>query len=111
MRDRSGEAGILNDIGALYYNLGKMQDALDFYNQALGIARAASDQWLEATVLNNIGSVYSSRGEAKGASLLRRGANDRALYRRPPRGTEHTRQYRRLVDARMQLLVEARRMP
>ena len=52
--DRSEEARTLNNIGLFYYSLGEDQKALDYYNQALPIARAVGDRFGEAMALGNI---------------------------------------------------------
>jgi tetratricopeptide (TPR) repeat protein len=52
--DRRMEATTLNNIGAVYSDLGEKQKALEFYNQALPIIRAVGDPYGEATTLNNI---------------------------------------------------------
>jgi CHAT domain-containing protein/Tfp pilus assembly protein PilF len=57
----------LNNIGAVYDDLGEKQKALDSYNQALPIYRAVGDHDGEATTLNNIGLVYSALGEKQKA--------------------------------------------
>ena len=54
MGDRGGEAGTLNNIGAVYDDLGEKQKALDFYNQALPIRRAVGDPYGEVNILDNI---------------------------------------------------------
>jgi tetratricopeptide (TPR) repeat protein len=61
--DRQGEAGALNNIGAVYNSLGEKQTALDYYNQALLIRRSVGDRRGEAGTLNNIGHIYYSLGD------------------------------------------------
>jgi CHAT domain-containing protein/Tfp pilus assembly protein PilF len=68
--DRGGEATTLNNIGAVYDDLGEKQKALDFYNQALPILRAVGDRGGEATTLNNIGAVYDDLGEKQKALVF-----------------------------------------
>ena len=53
-RNRGGEATTLNNIGAVYSDLGEKQKALDFYNQALPLMRAVGDAYGEVTILDNI---------------------------------------------------------
>jgi CHAT domain-containing protein len=65
--DKTQEAAILNDIGAVYDGLGERQKALEFYNQALPLRREAGDKQGEAVTLNNIGVVYRSFGEPRKA--------------------------------------------
>jgi CHAT domain-containing protein len=47
--------------------LGKKQKALEYYNQALPVARAANDKEQEARSLNNIGLAYSDLGKKEQA--------------------------------------------
>ena len=61
--DRHGEAGTLNNIGAVYSNLGEKLKALEYYSQSLPLSRAVGDRTQEAAILNNIGRVYSDLGE------------------------------------------------
>ncbi|NJM74299.1 MAG: CHAT domain-containing protein, partial [Scytonema sp. RU_4_4] len=56
--DRSMEARTLNNVGAVYSDLGQKQEALKYYNQSLPISRAVGDRSGEATVLSNIGILY-----------------------------------------------------
>ena len=65
--NRSLEATTLHNIGWAYDSLGEKQKALDYYNQALPIARAVGDRSLEATTLRNIGWAYDSLGEKQKA--------------------------------------------
>jgi len=53
----------LNNIGAVYQDLGKEQKALEFFNQALELRRALGERLDEAITLTNIGSVYGDLGE------------------------------------------------
>jgi CHAT domain-containing protein/predicted DNA-binding protein YlxM (UPF0122 family) len=57
--DRSREAAILNNIGAVYNSISQPQEALKYYNQALPIRRSVGDRSGEATTLSNIGAVYN----------------------------------------------------
>ncbi len=52
--DRAGEAYTLTNIGAIYSNLGKKPQALEYYNQALLIWRAVGDRNGEAVTFANI---------------------------------------------------------
>ncbi|MGC1248076.1 MAG: tetratricopeptide repeat protein, partial [Spirulinaceae cyanobacterium] len=65
--DQSQQALILNNLGAVYKNLGEKQEALNYYNQALLLRRAVGDRGGEAVTLNNIGAVYNSLGEKQKA--------------------------------------------
>jgi len=63
--DRRREAATLNNIGGIYYLLGEMQKALEFYNQALPLWR--DDRSGEADTLTGIGAVYDDLGEKQKA--------------------------------------------
>ncbi|MDT9313476.1 CHAT domain-containing protein, partial [Limnospira sp. Paracas R14] len=65
--DRAGEATTLNNIGAVYSDIGQPQQALTYFQQALPILREVSDRRQEATTLNNIGFVYSAIGQPQQA--------------------------------------------
>ena len=67
MGDRSGEAVTLNNIGLVYNNIGKAQEALKYFQQALLISREVGDRSGEAVTLNNIGLVYNNIGKAQEA--------------------------------------------
>ncbi|BAY22743.1 TPR domain protein [Calothrix sp. NIES-2100] len=67
MGDRGGEATTLNNIGAVYNDLGEKQKALEYFNNALPLSRAVGDRGGEATTLNNIGAVYNDLGEKQKA--------------------------------------------
>jgi len=42
--DRTTEAYILHNIGAVYYDLGQKEKALEYFNQALPIRRETQDR-------------------------------------------------------------------
>jgi CHAT domain-containing protein len=63
VKDRSGEANTLNNIGFVYSRLGQPDKALEFYDLALPIRRDVKDRSGEANTLSNIGSVYSDLGQ------------------------------------------------
>jgi CHAT domain-containing protein/Tfp pilus assembly protein PilF len=65
--DVGEEAFCLHRLGLVYYNLGELQKALEYYNQALPIRRAVEDRAGEAATLINIGLVYSNLGERQKA--------------------------------------------
>ncbi|HEX2489710.1 MAG TPA: CHAT domain-containing protein, partial [Blastocatellia bacterium] len=65
--DRSGEGVTLNNIGVAYDSIGEKQKALESYNQALPILRAAGNRITEARTLTNIGEAYKSLGERRKA--------------------------------------------
>jgi tetratricopeptide (TPR) repeat protein len=53
----------LNNLGAIYKNLGQYQKAIDFYQQSLAIKKQIGDRDGEATSLNNLGLVYDYLGQ------------------------------------------------
>lgn len=56
--DRGGEGVTLNNLGSVYYVLGKQEESLLYYRQALDIKREIGDREGEGTTLYNIGLVY-----------------------------------------------------
>lgn len=50
------------DLGNAYHSLGQYQQAIDFYQQWLAIAREIGDRRGEATSLQNLGSLYQLTG-------------------------------------------------
>ena len=56
------EPSILNYIGVVYWLLGEIRKALEKFNEALPLSRAAGDRRVEAESLNDIGTVYLSLG-------------------------------------------------
>jgi tetratricopeptide (TPR) repeat protein len=76
---------LLSIIGASYSALGRKQDALSYFEQALSIQRRMEAQSAQATTLNQLGILYSALGhkrEALGyyeqALLLQRRVEDHA---------------------------------
>jgi tetratricopeptide (TPR) repeat protein/transcriptional regulator with XRE-family HTH domain len=65
--DRHAEGQALNNLGAIYADLGEIRRALPYYEQALTIARALNDRRREGIALNNLGEVYTALGEARRA--------------------------------------------
>ncbi|MBN1242370.1 MAG: diguanylate cyclase [Spirochaetales bacterium] len=57
----------LNLLGALYYDTGRFDRALDYFSHSLDAARKAGLPGREATTLNNIGEVCLALGNAKEA--------------------------------------------
>jgi len=58
----SREGITFNDIGWLYANQGRYEEALDHYQEALDIHREVGNRTGEGTSLNNIGLVYYEQG-------------------------------------------------
>jgi len=62
LRDKSGIARDLNNIGSVYYSWGRYQEAIENFQQALKIDQELGDKSGIARDLNNIGMVYQARG-------------------------------------------------
>jgi CHAT domain-containing protein/tetratricopeptide (TPR) repeat protein len=75
--DAAGEADALNEMGAAFYDGGRLPEALGSFEQALERARAAGYTWGEAYALNNRGVV---------------------LQRQPGRTMEAGEDFRRALD-------------
>ncbi|MBA3712895.1 MAG: CHAT domain-containing protein, partial [Pyrinomonadaceae bacterium] len=77
-------AKTLQDVGSVYSDMGEMQKALGYYNQALPLLQAADDKRQVAVALNNIGTAYRELGQPQKAMeyynqslTLRRAVGDR----------------------------------
>ncbi|MEK7990343.1 MAG: tetratricopeptide repeat protein, partial [Thiotrichaceae bacterium] len=57
------QADLQNDLGRIYYSIGKYDIALDAYQKALDLSRQTHQQQLEGELLNNISQIYNARGE------------------------------------------------
>ena len=57
------DSGILTTLGNDAYYLGQMDNALEYYKEALEIAEELKDKRGKATDLNNIGSLYKQWGK------------------------------------------------
>ncbi len=60
--DRHGISKALNAVGAVYFDLGNFDSALDFFIKSLDVSREAEDTRREIAALNNIGEVHRERG-------------------------------------------------
>lgn len=56
--DSGGTAKALNAVGAVYFDLGNFDSALDFFSKSLERSREIGDTRREIAALNNIGEVY-----------------------------------------------------
>jgi tetratricopeptide (TPR) repeat protein len=56
------KANSLHNIGFVQQNIGKVEKALAYMDQALGIWRELGNKWGIATTLNNIGYIYHQQG-------------------------------------------------
>lgn len=63
--DSIREALFFNELGLDSFVKGDIQQALQFYNQALPLRRLVGDKRGEATTLSNIGSIYSAQGNTE----------------------------------------------
>jgi tetratricopeptide (TPR) repeat protein len=54
-------------VGGSYDRLGKKQEALDYFEQALAIFREKGHRFMEGTTLNNLGMVYKALGKKQEA--------------------------------------------
>ncbi len=65
--ERSQAARIYSELGSVYKTLGKKQEALSYYEQALVIRREVGDRGGEGVTLNNLGLVYDGLGKKQEA--------------------------------------------
>jgi tetratricopeptide (TPR) repeat protein len=77
--DQAGEANHLGSLGLAHKNLGEMERAIDYYQQALTLSREIGDRRNEATHLGNLGGVYQILGETDQAIDLFQQALDIAV--------------------------------
>ncbi|MBV8858739.1 MAG: CHAT domain-containing protein [Acidobacteria bacterium] len=85
VRDFGEEAGVLNQLGEVYFALGKPRRALDYFDEALRLGRSLGDKRREVAALNNLAYAHLSLGapskaaaySSKALSLSRRSGNHR----------------------------------
>ncbi len=65
--ERSQAARIYAELGEVYDDLGKKQEALASFEQALGIRREVGDRRGEGETLNDLGTVYNALGKQQEA--------------------------------------------
>jgi tetratricopeptide (TPR) repeat protein len=65
--DRNAEGDHLGSLGMAHKNLGEIEEAVDYYQQALVIARHLGDRRNEATHLGNLGNAYLLLGQMEKA--------------------------------------------
>ncbi|MCY7274541.1 MAG: CHAT domain-containing tetratricopeptide repeat protein [Phormidesmis sp. CAN_BIN44] len=63
LRDHSGEAWTLNNLGVIFDSLAQYGKAIEYYQQALPIFRALRDHKGEASALANLGRAYNSHSQ------------------------------------------------
>jgi tetratricopeptide (TPR) repeat protein len=85
VKNRTGEAQTLNNLGYLAHRLGGAEDAGRYYDQALARWRELGDQAGQGETLNNLGSLARGQGRLEQAGdyyrqalALRRQVGDRA---------------------------------
>jgi class 3 adenylate cyclase len=59
--DQNGVSNMLNNLGAVHFNGGDDESAIDYYLQSLRVAESINDTLRIATALINIGSVYLNK--------------------------------------------------
>ena len=65
--DQRERANILNELGTIYYLLSDATKAIEYYEQALAIAREIGDRRGEGNALGNLGIAYADLGDARKA--------------------------------------------
>jgi CHAT domain-containing protein len=60
---RAGEASTLDNLGKTYSDMGRGEEALTYFNQALPVWREVGEQGGEALTLNNMGRAYADLGQ------------------------------------------------
>ena len=82
--DYAGQGTVMNDIGRIYWRLGRYPESLEHLGKALTIRRQTGDRPGEATTLNNIsincgvsGRYHEALVSLKQALLIRRDIGDR----------------------------------
>jgi tetratricopeptide (TPR) repeat protein len=65
--NKKGLMYIYNKIGQVLNNMGKLDDALSYYNRSLSLARELGDTYMQASVLNNIAYIFDLKGESNKA--------------------------------------------
>ena len=62
-QEQTNEALRLNKVGLWQFTTGQFREALQTFEQVLGIVKAIGDRKSEGSVLNNIGEVYRNLGQ------------------------------------------------
>ncbi|PZO43904.1 MAG: hypothetical protein DCF19_04290 [Pseudanabaena frigida] len=114
-RNAASQMNILIQLGSAYLSLSKFNQAIDFYDQALSLARKLGDRNGEANSLWNIGNAYGSLGQYQQAihfhhqSLeIAKEIGDRSSEARSLNGLGNTYsslgQYQQAIDFHLQSL-------
>lgn len=67
LRDTRDEAAFLNNLGNVYYSLGPVDKAIEYYHKALAIQREIGNRRGEAIQLGGLGLSYNSLGQVQKA--------------------------------------------
>ena len=67
MGDRAGEGAAYCNLGNAYHSVGKFQEAIEYHNQHLSIAKEVGDKAGEGTAYCNLGNAYRSVGKLQEA--------------------------------------------
>lgn len=86
LRDVYGEIAALNTLGAIYYNLGAPQKALEYFQQSFLLASERKDSEYGAPMLANQGIAHHASGDLNTAVLKFEDALDRTRKSNNPRG-------------------------
>ena len=65
--DRRGEGNALGNLGLAYADLGEVEKAIGYHEQALVISRAIGDRRGEGATLSNLGNAYADLGKVEKA--------------------------------------------
>ncbi len=63
IKDRAGEAAMLNNLGVVYNSMGEREKALDYYRQALAVNQELNNRAGESVVRSNAGKIYEGVGD------------------------------------------------
>ncbi len=63
--DRQGEGADLGNLGLAYSDLGQVEKAIEYYEQALVIFKKIGDRRGEGADLGNLGLAYSDLGQVR----------------------------------------------
>ena len=67
LKDKRNHGIVLGNLGLAYRDLGETRKAIEYYKQALKIAKEIGDRQNEGIWLGNLGSAYSDLGETRKA--------------------------------------------
>ena len=68
--DRQGEGAVLGNLGIAHARLGQVEQATDYYEQQLAIAREIGDRRGEENALGNMGIAYADWARWSGPSAI-----------------------------------------